>query len=122
ISPYGASKAAAEHYCNSYYESFGLNTNIVRFSNVYGSYSLHKTKNLIPAFILSCASSKPFTIYGDGSQTRDFVYIDDLIRAIYNIMIKDIENETFQIATGEELTVNNIVDKMNILYHKKTGN
>ena len=121
ISPYGASKASCEHYCNAYYESFGLNTNIVRFSNVYGPYSLHKTKNLIPAFILSCATNKPFTIYGDGDQTRDFVYVDDLIKAIYYLMIKDITNETFQIATGIELPINDIVDRMNFIYHKRTG-
>lgn len=122
ISPYGASKAAGEHYCNSYYESFGLNTNILRFSNIYGPYSLHKRKNLIPAFILSCATNKPFTIYGDGGQTRDFVHVTDLIRAIYYIMIKDIENETFQIATSIELPINSIIDRMNFIYHKKTGN
>lgn len=122
ISPYGASKAAAEHYCNAYYESFGLNTNIVRFSNVYGPYSLHKIKNLIPAFILSLIHDKPFTIFGNGHQTRDFIYVSDLINAIYSIMLLDeIENETFQIATGVETQINEIIDLMNLNYHKRTG-
>lgn len=122
ISPYGASKAAAEHFTNSYNECFDLNTNIVRFSNVYGPYSLHKTNNLIPAFILSCASSKPFIIYGNGEQTRDFIYIDDLVEAIYKIMLlDDIKKETFQIATGQETQINEVVDIMNHICHKKTG-
>lgn len=123
ISPYGASKAACEHYCNAYYETFGIETIILRFSNVYGPYSLHKPKNLIPAFILSCLNDEKFVINGDGGQTRDFIYIKDLIRAIgMGIERDDLKNETFQIATGMENSINWIVNYMNNEYNKISEN
>lgn len=125
ISPYGASKAACEHYCNAYNETFGLDTTIVRFSNVYGPYSLHKEKNLVPAFLLSCMypDKYEFQLFGDGNQTRDFIYIDDLVDAIHKIIEKGdkLSGETFQIATGEENPIDYIIDRMNIYINNKYG-
>jgi len=123
ISPYGASKASCEHYCNAYNETFGLNTTIVRFSNVYGPYSLHKEKNLIPAFLLSCMypDKYEFQLFGDGKQTRDFIYVDDLVNALCKIIENDdkYSGETFQIATGEENPINYVTDRMNIYMDNK---
>jgi len=125
ISPYGASKASCEHYCNAYNETFGLNTTIVRFSNVYGPYSLHKEKNLIPAFLLSCMypDRYEFQLFGNGEQTRDFIYVDDLVDALCKIIENDdkYSGETFQIATGEENPINYIIDRMNIYMNNKFG-
>ncbi len=122
ISPYGASKAAGEHYVNSFNQSFGLDTTIVRFSNVYGPYSLHKPNNLIPAFLLSCIDGREFNLYGNGEQTRDFIYVDDLIDCIYKILINNTSGETFQVATSIEIPINTIIDEMNFRYYKITGN
>ena len=74
---------AAEEYCHVYSKSFGIKTTILRFSNVYGPYSFHKT-SVISTFIKSIIMNKEIIIYGDGNQTRDFIYVDDLISAIIN--------------------------------------
>lgn len=116
ISPYGAGKASAEHLINSYNKSFGLNTTIFRFSNVYGPYSLHKTGNFVPEFLNCFVNGNTFKIYGDGTQTRDFVYVDDLVNALYKGMTMNESNgETFQVAYGKELTINGAVNIMNTI-------
>lgn len=125
ISPYGASKAACEHYCNAFNDTYGLDTTIVRFSNVYGPYSLHKKNNLIPAFILSCMGKQNFQLFGDGQQTRDFIYVNDLVNAL-SIIIEEsgdsqMNGETFQIATGVEIPIIEVIDMMQVLSIDITG-
>jgi UDP-glucose 4-epimerase len=105
VSPYGASKLAGEGYCSAYYRSFGLQTVALRFGNVYGPGSEHKS-SVVAKFIKRASSNQTLEIYGDGKQTRDFVYIDDLSRAILLAAIRiGIGGETFQIATNSETTV-----------------
>ena len=82
VSPYGASKLAGEGYCSSYYRTFGIETVCLRFSNVYGPGSTHKS-SVVAKFIKQALNGETLEIYGDGTQTRDFIYIDDLIDAIY---------------------------------------
>jgi UDP-glucose 4-epimerase len=82
ISPYGASKLCGEAYCSAFHGSFGVETVCLRFGNVYGPYSTHKG-SVVAKFIKQILERETLTIYGDGSQTRDFIYIDDLIRAVW---------------------------------------
>jgi len=81
ISPYGSSKLAGEAYCSSFFHTYGIKTIILRFSNVYGPRSIHKN-SVIAKFIKQVLIGKPLELYGDGRQTRDYIYIDDLIHAI----------------------------------------
>lgn len=81
LSPYAASKFGCEGVCTAYKESYGLDTSILRFSNVYGPHSLHKS-SIIPKFIKACIDKEPLKIYGDGSQTRDFIHVDDVVDTI----------------------------------------
>ena len=112
VSPYGASKLAGEAYCSVYYNCYGVETTALRFGNVYGPGSLHKM-SVVAKFLNSIVREEEVTIYGDGSQTRDFIYIDDLIDAIKASSIKSgIGGEVFQIATSREVTVNEIVDNL----------
>ncbi len=111
VSPYGASKLAGEAYCSAYYNTFGINTVSLRFGNVYGPLSKHKN-SVIAKFFKLALSGHPLEIYGDGNQTRDFIYIDDLINAIMLSMKSDVGGETFQIATYRETTVNEIAMKI----------
>ena len=109
ISPYGASKLAGEALCTAYYYSYGLNTVSLRFGNCYGPYSRHKT-SVIAKYIKRAMENEPLVIYGDGKQTRDFVHVIDVCRAI-NLCIttrKQISGEVFQIASGKETTVNEL--------------
>lgn len=111
ISPYGASKGAGESYCHVYNSTYGVETVALRFSNVYGSFSENKTTQLIPKFIMASLASRTLEIYGDGSQTRDFCYVDDLIRAIkLSVTKENIGGNVFQIATNCETSVQKITD------------
>lgn len=106
LSPYGAAKLAGEAYCHAYAASFGMETASLRFSNVYGPYSLHKRGNAVPQFIKRCLSGEDIVIYGDGTQTRDFIYVDDLCDCIHRATITDgVAGEVFQVATGVETSI-----------------
>ena len=110
VSPYGASKLAGEAYCSAYFRSFGIKAIALRFSNVYGPGSKHKT-SVVAKFIKHALSGLPLEIYGDGKQTRDFIYIDDLVDAIEKTVQSDnIGGEIFQIATQRETTINELAD------------
>jgi UDP-glucose 4-epimerase len=123
ISPYGVSKLTGEYYCNAYSNTFGINTVSLRFSNVYGPYSCHKN-SLVSKFIKALKSNdRSFPIYGDGLQTRDFIYVSDLVRAIDMVANADITNEVFQLSTYKEYSVLDIVrilSELGLQYLDKT--
>lgn len=105
VSPYGASKLAGEGYCSAYWQTFGVETVALRFGNVYGPGSTHKN-SVVAKFLKDALFEKGLEIYGDGTQTRDFVYVYDLIRAIrLSATIPGIGGETFQIAANTETKV-----------------
>ena len=111
LSPYGAGKLGGEAYCHAYASAFGMRTAALRFSNVYGPQSLHKTWTAVPSFIMRCLSGEDITIYGDGSQTRDFIYVDDLCDAIVRAMDADeLAGEVFQVATGVETPIRDVAE------------
>jgi len=112
IAPYGASKLAGEAYCSAFYSSYGLNTVVLRFSNVYGPNSFHKG-SVVAHFIKKILKNEPLTIYGDGEQTRDFLYVEDIVSIIDKILTNPdpkIGGEIFQLGTGVETSVNHLVD------------
>lgn len=112
VSPYGASKLAGEGYCSAYYRTFGVETVCLRFGNVYGPGSGHKN-SVVAKFIRKAMQGEELEIYGDGKQTRDFIYIDDLISAVIcAATVKGIGGEVFQIATNAETTVGELVEKL----------
>ncbi|MBU1172948.1 MAG: NAD-dependent epimerase/dehydratase family protein [Proteobacteria bacterium] len=105
VSPYGASKLAGEGYCSAYHKTFGIMTVALRFGNVYGPGSGHKN-SVVAKFIKRAIAGETLEIFGDGSQTRDFIYIDDLIQAIRLAEnTANVGGEVFQIATNKETTV-----------------
>lgn len=109
VSPYGASKLAGEGYCSAYFRTFGLKTVTLRFGNVYGPLSSHKS-SVVAKFIRQAYAGEPCEIYGDGTQTRDFIYIYDLVDAVLLSASYDVGGETFQIATGRENTVQEVAE------------
>ncbi len=119
VSPYGASKLAGEGYCSSYFRTFGIETVALRFGNVYGPYSSRKD-SVVAKFIKKAINNEALEIYGDGNQTRDFIFIDDLVKAVRLAAEgKAIGGEIFQIATNKETTVNEIVQMLSSLLEKK---
>lgn len=112
VSPYGASKLAGEGYCSAYCRSFDVETVCLRFSNVYGPLS-GKKDSVIAKFIKRAMEGKALEIYGDGMQTRDFIFVKDLVRAIQAAAEKEgVGGETFQIATSRETTVGEMVEML----------
>ncbi|MES0488512.1 MAG: NAD-dependent epimerase/dehydratase family protein [Leptospirales bacterium] len=109
VSPYGASKLAGEGYCSAYFQTFEVRTVALRFGNVYGPGSKHKS-SVVAKFIRQALEGETCEVYGDGKQTRDFIYIDDLLEAV--ILAAEFEDggEVFQIATSRESTVNEVVE------------
>lgn len=105
VSPYGASKLAGEAYCSAYARSFGITTVALRFGNVYGPGSAHK-ESVVAKFIRHAFAGEKLPIYGDGNQTRDFVFVHDLVRAIrLACTVPHVAGEIFQIATARETTI-----------------
>ena len=110
VSPYGASKLAGEGYCSAYYRTFGLEAVALRFGNVYGPGSTHKG-SVVAKFIRQALAGETLEIYGDGTQTRDFVYVDDLIKAIWQAAtVPGVGGEVFQIATNRETTLHELTE------------
>ncbi len=109
VSPYGASKLAGEGYCSAYKRTFGIETVALRFSNVYGPLSSHKS-SVVASFLRAALAGQEVTIHGDGSQTRDFLYIDDLVEAVVLAMnAGGAGGEAVQIATGRETSINELL-------------
>jgi UDP-glucose 4-epimerase len=109
LSPYGASKAAGEAYCSAFSGAYGLEAVAVRFSNAYGPRSAHKA-NVIPVFIRRLLDGEELVVYGDGTQTRDFVFVTDLADGL--LLAADVDGiggDVFQLASGVETSVNALV-------------
>jgi UDP-glucose 4-epimerase len=112
VSPYGASKLAGEAYCGAYARSFGLETVALRFGNCYGPLSGHKS-SVVAKFTREALAGTPWKIYGDGGQTRDFIYVDDIVSAIVlAAMVDAVGGEVFQIASNTETTVSALTNKL----------
>jgi UDP-glucose 4-epimerase len=112
VSPYGASKLAGEGYCSAYNKTFGIDTVMLRFGNVYGPGSVHKS-SIVAKFIRQALDGESLEIYGDGTQTRDFIYIDDLINALQLSAIKEnVGGHAFQIASNQETTVGEMTERL----------
>jgi UDP-glucose 4-epimerase len=110
VSPYGSSKLAGEGYCSAYFRTFSIETVALRFGNVYGPLSGHKN-SAVAKFIRRARNGEVLEIYGDGTQTRDFIYIDDLVRAIrLAATTAGVGGEIFQIATSSETSVREMLD------------
>ena len=103
-SPYGASKLAAEGYCAAFHGAYALDVVMLRFANVYGPFSANKT-SVVAKFFRRLSMEEPIIVYGDGSQTRDFIYVDDVARAIMLALEKPLGCATLQIGTGRETSI-----------------
>jgi UDP-glucose 4-epimerase len=110
LSPYGASKAAGEAYCSAYHGAYGMDAVVVRFSNAYGPRSAHKG-NVIPLFIRRMRAGEELVVYGDGGQTRDFVFCEDLAAGlIAAAQTPGVGGQIFQLASGVETSLNRLLE------------
>ena len=114
FSPYGASKAAAESYCALYTRLHGLSTLALRFGNVYGPrQDPHGEAGVIAIFAGATAGRRPVTVFGDGSQTRDYVYVGDVVAAFLAAVDAEVTG-AINIGTGIETSVLELVDALGV--------
>jgi UDP-glucose 4-epimerase len=121
LSPYAVAKLTGEYYCSVFYNIYGLQTISLRYFNVFGPYQdpTSQYAAAIPAFVMAILKDEPPTIYGDGEQSRDFTYIDNVIDAnLLAARAGKTKGEVINIACGQAVTVNEIIDMINELLGK----
>jgi len=101
-SPYSASKASSDHLVRSWHHTYGLPVVITNCSNNYGPY--HFPEKLIPLIILNALDRKPLPIYGTGENVRDWLYVDDHVRALWEVVTRGQVGETYNIGGNMERT------------------
>lgn len=106
-SPYGASKLFMEGYSSAYNASYGVSCTSLRFANVYGPLSYHKG-SVVAHFIKNIIKGKPLTVYGDGTQLRDYIYVKDLCAGIESAIFSE-NSGTFQLGTGIPTSINDLI-------------
>jgi dTDP-glucose 4,6-dehydratase len=99
-SPYSASKAASDHLVRAYHHTYGLEVTTSNCSNNYGPYQF--PEKLIPLMIVNALDGKPLPVYGDGSNIRDWLYVEDHVRAIDLVIRQGAVGETYNIGGNEE--------------------
>jgi len=109
-SPYSASKAASDHFVRAFHRTYGLPTVITNCSNNYGPYQF--PEKMIPLMILNALSGKPLPVYGDGSNVRDWLYVEDHCRAIKLAFEKGAPGEVYVVGGNNEQKNINLVNRI----------
>ena len=120
-SPYGVGKCSAEYYFNCYAKLYNLEFTSLRYSNVYGpGQDPHGEAGVVAIFILAMLRGEPPTIFGDGEQLRDYVYIEDVVKA-NKLALQNGKRGAFNIGTGRATSVNELFRMIAGLigFHKK---
>lgn len=111
LSPYGVDKLATDHYARLYHELYGIDTVALRYFNVYGPrQSGGEYSGVINIFLEQAQSGRPLTVHGDGSQTRDFVHVDDVVRANLAAATTDNVGRAYNVGTGESVTIRELAE------------
>ncbi len=120
-SPYAASKAAGEAYCRAYWETYGLETVCLRYFNVYGPLQSASPEigAVVPQFIVSLLQDTPPTVHGDGRQTRDFVFIDDAVRATLAAAVApNVPGRCVNVASGRMVSIRQLLETLSAMIGK----
>jgi nucleoside-diphosphate-sugar epimerase len=123
LSPYALSKYAGERYCQIYFQIYGLETVCLRYFNVFGPNQdpTSQYSAVIPKFIKAILNEQQPVIYGDGLQSRDFTFVENVVSAnLLACITRNIAGEMFNIACGESFNLVQIVDNINKLLGKKS--
>jgi UDP-glucose 4-epimerase len=115
LSPYAVAKLAGEHYCQVFTQLYGLETVCLRYFNVFGPRQDPRSEYaaVIPRFIIALRARQPLTIYGDGTQSRDFTYVGNVVAANLQAMIAPgVSGEVFNIACGQQTSLNELARQL----------
>lgn len=116
INPYAISKIASELYIQMFNAKYGIDYSILRYANIYGPRQSIESGAVVPSFVYNILTDKQPVIYGDGKQTRDFVYVEDVARA--NLLAIDWKNGVYNIGSGKETSIIEIFQKIKELTNK----
>ncbi len=108
---YDEAKRFAEALTMAYHRQHGIDTRIARIFNTYGPRMRKDDGRVIPNFITQALNDEPLTVFGDGSQTRSFCYVSDLIQAIYRLMLAEV-NEPVNLGNPYEITIRELAEKI----------
>jgi UDP-glucose 4-epimerase len=115
LSPYAVSKYSGENYCKAFYETYGLSTAAVRYSNVFGpgQSSQNPYAGVVAKFFEAAMRGEPPRVHGDGEQTRDFTYVDDAVEAtILTLISTKADGQVYNVGTGRETSVNALAQQI----------
>ncbi len=117
ISPYGASKRAAEHFVESFYRSYGLKSVMLRFFTVYGPKG---RPDMAPAiFTKAILNGQEITQYGDGSSSRDYTYIDDIVEGILRVIDNNFDCETINLGNNAPINLKDFIKTIEVVTGKE---
>jgi UDP-glucose 4-epimerase len=108
--PYGVAKYAMEHYLRVYHELYNLDYLVFRFFNVYGPWQYPESRAVIPMVYDKLNKEGSFNVFGDGSQTRDFIYVGDIAEFFAKAAKNPVKNEVVNMGTGKSTTIKEIVE------------
>ena len=117
ISPYGVAKLAAERYCQVFYQVYGLETVALRYFNVFGPHQDPQSMYaaVIPRFVTALLQGQSPTVYGDGEQTRDFTYVENVVAAnllAATVPASKVCGEFFNVAAGGQTSLNELIEAL----------
>ncbi len=118
-SPYSASKAASDHFVRAYAHTYGLSVTLSNSSNNYGPYQF--PEKLIPLMILKLLEDQPLPVYGDGSNVRDWLHVDDHVAALWAILTRGRQGETYNVGGHGERTNLDVIRSLMRAVSEQTG-
>ncbi len=119
-SVYDEAKRFAEAITMAYHRYHGLDTRIARIFNTYGPRMRLDDGRVVPNFVRQALAGEPLTIHGDGSQTRSFCYIDDLVDGLYRLLMSD-THQPINLGNPDEVTISDLARMVNRLTHNRAG-
>ncbi|SEA99775.1 NAD-dependent epimerase/dehydratase family protein [Pedobacter hartonius] len=115
ISSYGVVKYTIEQYIKLYHRQNGLNYLILRISNPYGPFHVSEKQGVVNIAIRKAINKQPLVVWGTGEQSKDYIFVEDIIQIIWLLMKSDVKNEIFNIGSGNTITLNSILGSIKSL-------
>lgn len=109
LSSYGVVKLTIENYIRLYQKQYGINYLILRLSNPFGKYHKSEFQGIINVMIKRALKGEEVEIWGDGNQSKDYIFVDDLVKIIFHLLEKDIVNKTINVGSGNTFQLNSII-------------
>ena len=119
ICAYGINKLAIENYFYMFYKLYGLDYTVLRLSNPFGKKHFSKSQGVINVFIDKILNNEDIEIWGDGTVARDYIYIDDVVEALYKAIYNNSEEKIFNISSGKATSLNEILNILKKISNKE---